>query len=161
MKNIIDKNTLNLLPGEIIRLYDALNSKRQMQLEDINTVKSAIYRPLGRVQDKNFKLPDIYEMAQTLKAHILESLSSHPEGLFDVFPRDLKYSENASKQKTMLVCALEIVTSLSSTGCLKTSSTERGNSGISSKNKTPLCASVISPGFGLEPPPMIPTDDAL
>lgn len=107
MKNIIDKNTLNLLPGEIIRLYDALNSKRQMQLEDINTVKSAIYRPLGRVQDKNFKLPDIYEMAQTLKAHILESLSSHPEGLFDVFPRDLKYSENASKQKTMLVCALE------------------------------------------------------
>ncbi len=107
MKKNMDNITLNSLPQRISSLYETLNDRRRMQLEDINTVKNAIYRPLGHIRDKNFKLPDIYEMAQTLKAHILESLSSHPEGLFDVFPRDLKYSENASKQKTMLVCALE------------------------------------------------------
>jgi len=107
MTENFDENTLNALPKRIVRLYDTLNDERRAQLEDINTVKSTIYRPLGHIKDKNFKLPDIYEMAQTLKAHILESLSSHPEGLFDVFPGDLKYSENASKQKTMLVSALE------------------------------------------------------
>ena len=57
--------------------------------------------------------------------------------------------------------ALEITISPSSRGCLKTSKTCLGNSTISSKNKTPLCASVISPGFGLEPPPIIPFGEAV
>ncbi len=107
MKNI-DINTLNCLPDKIMRLFNTLNDERRGQLEDINTVKQHIYNTSGPKQgQKNFRLPDIYEQAQTLKAHILESLSSHPEGMFDVFPRDLKHSENAAKQKTMLVCALE------------------------------------------------------
>jgi len=111
MKNI-DANMLNGLAEHITRLYKTLNSKRAGQLEDINTVKGYIYNTSNSFYSKHqsgghFKLPDIYEQAQTLKAHILESLSSHPEGLFDVFPADMKYSQNAQKQKTMLVCALE------------------------------------------------------
>ena len=43
--------------------------------------------------------------------------------------------------------------SRSSNGCRITSRTERLNSGNSSKNKTPLCDSEISPGCGYEPPP--------
>ena len=57
--------------------------------------------------------------------------------------------------------ALEITTSPSSRGCLKTSNTCLGNSASSSKNKTPRCASVISPGFGFEPPQIIPFCDAV
>ena len=55
----------------------------------------------------------------------------------------------------------EITTSPSSRGCLKTSKTWRGNSIISSKNRTPLCARVISPGLGFVPPPIIPFGEAV
>lgn len=103
----IGQNTLNALPDKITKLFESLNSQRASQLEDINIVKRFIYNTSRGFSETNFKLPDIYEQAQTLKAHILESLSSHPEGLFDVFPADLKYSQNAKKQKTMLVSALE------------------------------------------------------
>ena len=47
----------------------------------------------------------------------------------------------------------------SSRGCRITSSTERLNSGNSSRNNMPLCASDISPGTGLEPPPTSATGD--
>jgi len=41
----------------------------------------------------------------------------------------------------------------SSKGPLNTSKVFLLNSGNSSKNKTPLCARLISPGFGILPPP--------
>lgn len=106
-----NKNLINALPEKISRLYNRLDSERAGQLEDIRTVKAHIYNTSGHVDTLkgygNFRLPDIYEQAQTLKAHILESLSSHPDALFEVFPRDLKYSKNAASQKTMVVSALE------------------------------------------------------
>ncbi len=40
-----------------------------------------------------------------------------------------------------------------SSGSRRASSAARGNSGNSSRNSTPLCASEISPGLGGEPPP--------
>ena len=42
---------------------------------------------------------------------------------------------------------------LSSNGCRSTSSTFLLNSGNSSRNKIPLCAKLISPGWGKLPPP--------
>ena len=57
--------------------------------------------------------------------------------------------------------ALDITISPSSRGWRNTSSTALGNSTISSKNRTPRCARVISPGFGLLPPPIIPFADAV
>jgi len=104
---------LEALPVKISKLYESLNNDRAGQLADIRCVKEHIYNTsnvLGsgkNLSDGRFRLPDIYEQAQTLKAHILDSLSSHPEGLFDVFPAGMKYSETAQKQKTMLVSALE------------------------------------------------------
>ena len=50
---------------------------------------------------------------------------------------------------------LLIVTILSSSGPLKTSNVFLLNSGSSSKKRTPLCARLISPGFGILPPPII------
>src|SRR3989338_7560372 len=44
--------------------------------------------------------------------------------------------------------AREMETMLSSSGCRSDSITLLSNSGNSSKNKTPRCANVTSPGFG-------------
>ena len=52
--------------------------------------------------------------------------------------------------------AREIVTWPSSSGCRKTSSVRRLNSGSSSRNRTPLWEREISPGAGVEPPPTSP-----
>ena len=48
-----------------------------------------------------------------------------------------------------------------SSGSRSASSAARGNSGSSSRNSTPWCASEISPGRGGEPPPTSAADDAL
>ena len=57
--------------------------------------------------------------------------------------------------------AREIVMKPSSSGWRSTSRTWRGNSVISSRKRTPLCARVISPGFRLAPPPVIAIRDAV
>ena len=57
----------------------------------------------------------------------------------------------------MLLFIREIVILLSSNGCRSTSSTFLLNSGSSSRNKIPLCARLISPGWGKLPPPTIAT----
>ena len=49
--------------------------------------------------------------------------------------------------------ARAMVTQPSSSGCRRTSRTRRSNSGISSRKSTPWCASEISPGRGIVPPP--------
>jgi hypothetical protein len=68
--------------------------------------------------------------------------------------------KSAGKESVMLVRA--IVTEDSSIGCRNISRTLRGNSGSSSKNKTPLCARLTSPGRGVpEPPPMSPASDTV
>ena len=56
----------------------------------------------------------------------------------------------------VLFKARAMVTVPSSKGWRRTSSVRRLNSGSSSRNKTPLWASVISPGVGVEPPPTRP-----
>ena len=53
-----------------------------------------------------------------------------------------------------LLLFLVINISLSSIGFLKASNVFLSNSNNSSKNKIPLCANVIAPGFGLFPPPI-------
>src|SRR3989338_7510332 len=59
--------------------------------------------------------------------------------------------------KMAVPLAREIETILSSKGWRRDSITLFSNSGNSSKNKTPRCASVTSPGFGYVPPPMSET----
>ncbi len=53
--------------------------------------------------------------------------------------------------------ALDTFITPSSNGCLKVSIVCLVYSGISSKNKTPLCAMLISPGLELLPPPVSET----
>ena len=57
--------------------------------------------------------------------------------------------------------ARAMVTQPSSSGCRRTSSARRSNSGISSRNSTPWWARLISPGRGWAPPPTSATSETV
>lgn len=111
-KNEKNKNYLEEI--ELINLirekYDYYDGVRASQLTDNRLIKYSIYDsdiPKVNGWDCNIQLPEIYELAQTLKSHIVQNLYSHPEGMFDVTGSDAKTQEFANKQKAMLVKAFE------------------------------------------------------
>lgn len=97
MSNIIDKYTH----------YDELRSS---QCTDNRLISYAIYNSdIPKINDWNchIQLPEIYELAQTLKSHIVQNLYSHPDGMFDVTGRDYKSQMHSVEQKAMLVRTFE------------------------------------------------------
>ncbi len=97
------------LPEKISKLFEKFNEERQEQLSDINAIQEAVYG-INKGQTANWEshleLPNLYEQHQTLKAHIMDSLYTNPEGLFDVTTNDISTQEMAIKQKAMLTDAL-------------------------------------------------------
>lgn len=113
MKTIEQKNKQNqdlYLISKITQKYDDMENARRGQLTDIQTIRNEIYsnNPTG-VNEWNTKiqLPEIYELAQTLKAHISENLYSHPESMFDVSGKTPQTQMLANRQKAMLVNTFE------------------------------------------------------
>ena len=95
---------------DIVTSYDKFETSRTLQLNDIQIMKNAIYNtdiPKINAWDNNIQLPDIYELAQTLKSHISANLYSHPEAMFDVSGTTPKTQEVANIQKAMLVTLFE------------------------------------------------------
>ena len=100
----------SFLLGNITEKYDRFNEQRSSQLSDIKLVRDAVYNtgiPVGNSWDSNIELPDIYELAQTLKSHISENLYSHPDAMFDVGGTTPQTQGFANKQKAMLVNTFE------------------------------------------------------
>ena len=77
-----------------------------------------------------------------------------PHGQGFIAATNIKEAGNSTEY-----CDRDMVTQRSSSGCRITSSTCRLNSGSSSRNSTPLCASEISPGCGCVPPPTRATSE--
>lgn len=105
--NYIDEQ---FLMGNIIAKYDYYENDRNLQLSDNRLIKYAIYDsdiPKINAWDCKIQLPDIYELAQTLKSHLVQNLYSHPEGMFDVEGTDADTQKFANKQKAMLVNTFE------------------------------------------------------
>ncbi len=99
-----------LLINNIIEKYDYYDEMRSTQLSDNRLVRYAIYNsdiPKVNSWDCKIQLPEIYELAQTLKSHIVQNLYSHPDGMFDVSGVDEKTQGFANKQKAMLVNTFE------------------------------------------------------
>lgn len=99
-----------VLMNSIIEKYDYYNNQRSIQLADNRLIRYSIYNSdIPGVNGWNCKiqLPEIYELAQTLKSHIVQNLYSHPEGMFDVSGVDSKTQKFANKQKAMLVNTFE------------------------------------------------------
>ena len=61
----------------------------------------------------------------------------------------------------VLALARETEIFLSSSGCRSASRIERGNSGISSRKRTPRWAREISPGSAFVPPPIMEIAEAV
>lgn len=109
-KKSLDYTQEQYLLGNIIEKYDFYEQTRSPQLADNRLVRYAIYDasiPKINAWDSNIQLPDIYELAQTLKSHIVQNLYSHPDGMFDVEGTDFETQKFANKQKAMLVKTFE------------------------------------------------------
>lgn len=99
-----------LLVNDISQKYDKFEDYRTQQLSDIKLVRDAIYNPTGQNTNgwgSRIELPDIYELAQTLKSHISENLYSHPDAMFDVTGTTPQTQDYANRQKAMLVNTFE------------------------------------------------------
>lgn len=116
MENKLKENTpLNsgdelFLLQNIISKYNYYETERSSQLSDNRLVKYAIYDaaiPQINGWDSYIQLPDIYELAQTLKSHLVQNLYSHPESMFDVEGTDFETQKFANRQKAMLVHTFE------------------------------------------------------
>ena len=108
--NILDNIQEQFLLGNIIKKYDYYEDARSSQLTDNRLVKYAIYDadiPKVNAWDCHIQLPDIYELAQTLKSHLIQNLYSHPDGMFDVEGKDFETQKFANRQKAMLVSTFE------------------------------------------------------
>ncbi|HPT40778.1 MAG TPA: hypothetical protein PLG15_00155 [Candidatus Gastranaerophilaceae bacterium] len=98
------------LVQKIYQKYDELEDDRRIQLDDIKLVRNAIYTnqvPQINGWDSNIELPDIYELAQTLKSHISDNLYSHPDAMFDVSGVTPQSQAFANRQKALLVNTFE------------------------------------------------------
>lgn len=99
-----------LLARDISDRYDKYDEMRAAQLSDNRLMREAIYTneiPKVNGWDNKVELPDIYELAQTLKSHISDNLYSHPDAMFDVSGATPDSQEFANRQKSMLVNTFE------------------------------------------------------
>lgn len=100
----------SLLVSDITNKYDRYDDLRASQITDNRIMRDAIYDsdiPKLNGWDNKISLPDIYELAQTLKSHISDNLYSHPEAMFDVSGTTPQSQEYANRQKAMLVNTFE------------------------------------------------------
>lgn len=106
----LDNLNEKYLIGNITKKFDKYDGERNSQLTDIKLVRDAIYNseiPRLNGWDNKVELPDIYELAQTLKSHISENLYSHPDAMFDVSGTTPQTQSFANSQKAMLVNTFE------------------------------------------------------
>lgn len=99
-----------LLARDIIQKFDKYDDMRAAQLSDNKIMQDAIYNtdiPKINGWDNKVELPDIYELAQTLKSHISDNLYSHPDAMFDVSGAVPESQAYANRQKSMLVNTFE------------------------------------------------------
>lgn len=99
-----------LLVQKIPQKHDELEDSRRAQLDDIKLIRDTIYKnqiPQINGWDSKIELPDIYQLAQTLKSHMSNNLYSHPEAMFDVTGTSPQTQAFANRQKAMLVNTFE------------------------------------------------------
>lgn len=102
--------SLEGLAGRIAKMFEKMNDARCGQLSEIKAIQERVYNTGSSSNNdwaSNLELPDLWEQCQTMKAHVIDVLYSHPEGLFDVYAQNSDNEEFALKQKAMLVCAFE------------------------------------------------------
>lgn len=96
------------LVRDICNKFDRYSDARAAQLDDIQSIRDAIYNTGSKNRTgADFAIPDIWELAQTLKSHLLENLCSNPDNMFDVAGATLEAQKGANTQKAALVNCFE------------------------------------------------------
>lgn len=110
MKNFLNMSDADAsaVISQIVKKFVKYDQARAAQLDDIAAMRSAIYDTGSKNKAKQgFALPDVWELAQTLKSHLMENLYSNPEGMFDVSGATIEAQAGANVQKAMLVSYFE------------------------------------------------------
>lgn len=98
------------LIAEIPKKYTSLNDKRQTQIDDTKAIRTALNNKTKPKTSDNwqssFKIPDLFEIKQTLKAHLWENLWSNPDNMFSVEGQDEASEKGENLQKASLVDSL-------------------------------------------------------
>lgn len=99
----------SILAQQISSTFDKFNDKRQAQLISIDEIKKHIFshNTNSFSWNNDVHLPDVYELSQTLKSHLIENLYSNPEAMFDVQGVNEDAQQLANSHKAMLVNAFQ------------------------------------------------------
>lgn len=104
----ISQTAQDALVRSICDKFDRFSEARAAQLDDIQAIREAIYSTGSKNRTRTeFNIPDIWELAQTLKSHLMENLCTNPEGMFDVSGATFEAQQSANRQKAMLVSYFE------------------------------------------------------
>ena len=93
------------LAHQIKTTFKKFDEKRQSQLKEIKVLQDKTF---GNTNENisswasDLDLPDLWEQHQTMKAHLIDIIYSHPEGLFDVEAEKFEDATSAIAHKAML-----------------------------------------------------------
>lgn len=96
----------------IVEKYRVLYDARLNQINETNAIRDEIYQRKSFIDTgkenqnyKIFRLPELTELALSIKAHLYENIYKTPESMFDCQGEDEVSQANAAAQKAMLVNA--------------------------------------------------------
>lgn len=106
----LSKDKAKKVADDIVKRYSSLYDARKTQIDETNELRDEIYQRKSYVEDKEtgykmFRLPELTELSQSLKAHLYENIYKTPESMFDCQGEDEESQANAATQKAMLVNA--------------------------------------------------------
>ena len=99
-----EKTDLNALAKQVSDTFKRLDEARETQLQEVKNLEERVFGggEGARKAGKKMYLPDAWEQFQTMKAHLIDVIYSHPEGLFDVYAKNSEEAELALAHKAML-----------------------------------------------------------
>lgn len=107
----LSKDKADKVVAEIVKKYNSLYDARKSQIDETNALRDEIFQRTSFTRSKDnedykkFNLPELYELAQSFKAHLYENVYKTPESMFDCQGEDEESQSYAVTQKTMLVNA--------------------------------------------------------
>lgn len=109
-KTLDDTSAVELV-GVIPKKYKVWNDKRQRQIDDTKIIRDSVYFNSDAKKDdewgSSFDIPDLFEIKQTLKAHLWENTYSSIDNMFNVDGMDAEAEKNELAQKATLTDAFK------------------------------------------------------
>ena len=113
MRNLTHEDE-KFLVEKIVDMFEKFDNARQKQIKMIDNIKNAIYNEGLPTSQKSWQsrveLPDVYELAQTLKSHICENVFS--KGISSASPAS-RYTVSTALRNSWFSCHSALMASMS------------------------------------------------